>query len=150
MVCAVGEQQVNAVTAPWCQMRVAHQPRPVQDPFVSATQHVRVTVSEVRLRGPHYADSVAADRLWDALSRARVAERHPLVAELEDAVFQSYLPMARSLADRVRCDTGAERRAADQAAELGLAHAVLRWQQPTSGGFRRFARATILRQLLNR
>ncbi len=57
-----------------------------------------------------------------------------------------YLPMARTLAQNVTSDADMERSAAEQAAELGLAHAVLRWQQPTSGGFRRFARATILRQ----
>lgn len=93
---------------------------------------------------------MAVQRLWDALSRARAEDFRHEIAELEDAVFQWHLPMARTLAERVRCETAAERLAAERAAELGLAHAVLEWRQPTGGGFRRFARASVLRQLLNR
>lgn len=46
-------------------------------------------------------------------------------------------------------ETDMDRIAAVQAAELGLACAVLAWRQRTSGGFRRFARSTIMRQLLS-
>ena len=98
----------------------------------------------------HSSDSVTAERLWAALSHARAGGRGNQAADLEDAAFRLYLPMARTLAQGVKCGTVAERLAADQAAELGLANAVLGWQQPTGSGFRRFARATILRQFLNR
>ena len=60
-------------------------------------------------------DSAAAERLWDALSMARVGETAYSVADLEDAVFRLYLA----------------------------------WRQPSSSGFRRFARSTIVRQLLS-
>ncbi len=106
--------------------------------------------SLVRPIDHHYADSVAADRLWEALSTARAEQSHEHIADLEDAVFESYLPMATALADRVGYDTAAEEMAAQRAAELGLAMAVIDWRHPTTGGFRRFARASILRHLLNR
>ena len=58
------------------------------------------------------------------------------VADLEDAAFRLYLPMARTLAHTVGGETRAGRVTAEQAAELGLAYAVLAWRQRTSGGFR--------------
>jgi hypothetical protein len=93
-------------------------------------------------------DSAAAERLWDALSMARVGETAYSVADLEDAVFRLYLPMARTLA-RTVVVSDVDRGGAEQAAELGLSHAVLAWRQPSSSGFRRFARSTIVRQLLS-
>ena len=91
-------------------------------------------------------DSAAAEQLWQTLQTARTDQRTTAVADLEDAVFRLYLPMARTLASTA-IGGSVDRRTADQAAELGLARAVLAWRQRTSGGFRRFARATILRQL---
>ena len=96
------------------------------------------------------ADSVAAEGLWDALFLARTGKSQRSVADLEDAVFRLYLPMARTLARRVGCDDAADWTRAEQAAELGLAHAVLSWEQRSGGGFRRFARAKMLRHLLLR
>lgn len=102
----------------------------------------------------HPADSAVAERLWDALYLARAGRSRRQVVDLEDAAFRFYLPMTRTLAhtvtggtdgvDRVRAAT------AEQAAELGLARAVLAWRERTSGGFRRYARSIILRELLDR
>ena len=109
-----------------------------------------VIIAEVATLDHHPADSAFAEDLWNTLFNARAGERLQEGADLEDAVFRFYLPMARSLSQRVRCSTEGEVRVAEQAAELGLARAVLGWQQPTSAGFRRFARTTILQHLLNR
>ncbi len=92
--------------------------------------------------------SAAEERLWDSLYRARAGKAGHLLADLEDAAFRLYLPMARTLAHSVS-DPAVDRITAEQAAELGLAHAVLAWKQPTGSGFRRFARVTIMRQLLS-
>lgn len=122
----------------------------VQLPFAFTAHDAAVTTTSP-LRLPHlYPAPVAADRLWEALVHARTGALRQQVADLEDAVFRMYLPPARTLSDSVKGDTGAERLAAEQAAELGLAQAVLDWPHPSSAGFRRYARATILRQLLNR
>ena len=56
-------------------------------------------------------------------------------ADLEDAAFRYYLPMARSLAHSV-CGAPIDRVTVEQAAELGLAHRVLAWRQRSSAGFR--------------
>ena len=96
----------------------------------------------------HPADSAAAEKLWDALYLARAGKSGQPVADIEDAAFRFYLPMARSIA-RTVCDDPTSAAGADtvQAAELGLARAVLAWRQRTSGGFRRFARSTIMREI---
>ena len=47
------------------------------------------------------ADSVVAERSWDALYRARTGETEQSRADLEDAAFRFYLPMARSLSHSV-------------------------------------------------
>jgi hypothetical protein len=99
---------------------------------------------------PDAADSVAAEGLWDALYLARAGKSQRSAAELEDAIFRLYLPMARAVAQRVGGDDAAERTRAEQAAEPGLAHAVLSWEQRSGGGFRRFARGKMLRHLLLR
>jgi len=123
----------------------------VQVPFVFGTDDAGVTMTETPVLEEHHpADSAAAERLWDALYLARAGKTAQPVADLEDAVFRLYLPMARTLAHTVSGDgTAQDRVTTEQAAELGLAHAVLAWRQRTSGGFRRFARSTIMRQLLS-
>jgi hypothetical protein len=93
------------------------------------------------------ADSAWAEQLWGELSKARAADNPHPVADLEDATFRFYLPMARTLAHSV--DESVDPTTAEQAAELGLARAVLGWRQQTSDGFRGFARTTIARQLLS-
>ena len=106
-------------------------------------------LSSPRVGDHEPADSVVAERLWDALYRARTGETEQSTGDLEDAAFRFYLPMARSLAHSV-CKESIDRFTAEQAAELGLAHAVLAWRQRSSAGFRRFARSAIMRQISTR
>ena len=108
-----------------------------------------IETTVVQTDGP--TDSAAAaERLWDVLYLARAGNSRRSVAELEDAAFRLYLPMARTLAHGGGGDfNGADRVAAERAAELGLARAVLAWRQRTSGGFRRSARAAIMREILD-
>ena len=129
---------------------------PVQDTASAvrcgASGETRSTDGEVSgsLANDHRAtDSVAAERLWDALYRARTGETEQSTADLEDAAFRYYLPMARSLAHSV-CGASIDRVTAEQAAELGLAHAVLAWRQRGGAGFRRFARSAMMRQIPTR
>ena len=67
-------------------------------------------------------------------------------AHTEDAVFRFYLPMARTLA-RSSARYPHDPEGAEQAAELGLAQAVLAWRHPTGQGFDRAARAAIINHL---
>ncbi|HEY5115580.1 MAG TPA: hypothetical protein VIJ00_08665 [Nakamurella sp.] len=89
-------------------------------------------------------DIVAAQRLWDALILARADQVAAHAAQ--DAVFRFYLPMAHAMAhhpahaERDRTLTG-------QAAELGLAKAVLAWRDPDSQAFTVFAHAAIQSQI---
>ena len=98
----------------------------------------------------HPADSMVGERLWNALFAARADGRPRQVADLQDAVFRFYLPMARGLAHAVVGESATDRVPAEQAAELGLARAILEWPLRTSGGFRRSARSAIMRQLVGR
>ena len=74
--------------------------------------------------------------MWDALSRARTDRAGPAaVADVEDAVFRFYLPLARSIFvvdPTARVDAVA----AEQAAEIGLAQAVLGWRRRDASGLR--------------
>lgn len=89
----------------------------------------------VEVGGPH---------LWAALHRARVDGQPKTLAQVEDALFQHYLPMARSMAVQHAPDTP---EAAIHAAELGLAQAILDWRQLDAAGFDRFAQHAISTQL---
>lgn len=93
-----------------------------------------------------FAETAQAGKLWDALFTARTGQSARNLADLEDAVFRFYLPMARTLAHEfVNGREGSA--AAEQAAELGLAQAVLAWRHRDGGEFRRFAASSIQRQL---
>ncbi len=91
-------------------------------------------------------------QLWKALAQARSGHTPRTRMHTEDAVFRFYLPLARSLAsgqspEQVDVD------AAQQAADLGLAQAVLAWDRADGEGFERFACAAIsarLRRLAER
>ena len=96
----------------------------------------------------HPADSMVGERLWNALFTARADGLPRQVADLQDAVFRFYLPMARGLAHAIVGESATDRVPAEQAAELGLARALLEWPHRTSGGFRRSARSSIMRQLV--
>lgn len=89
-------------------------------------------------------DPVAAQSLWDALNRARAAA--PVISKAEDAVFRLYLPVAQALA-RSRATQSMDPDVAEQAAELGLAKAVLAWRRTDSAGFAAFAQAAVQSQI---
>lgn len=91
-------------------------------------------------------ESAQAEKLWAALFTARGRDSSGQLADLEDAVFRFYLPMARTLArESVQSAPGSA--AAEEAAELGLAQAVLAWRHRDHSGFRRFATSAITVQL---
>lgn len=92
------------------------------------------------------AGTGVAQEMWDALRRARAEQTPRTLAQLEDALFRHYLPMARTMAIDHTVDT-ADPEAVGQAAEVGLAQAILAWRQRDSAGFDRYAQATISAQL---
>ena len=101
--------------------------------------------------GEFYAgnrDSAATRDVWQVLAGARTDDAPRTLAAVQDAVFQRYLPIARTLARRrhsggppVDCAD------ADRAAERGLAQAVLGWRRADSDGFELFAGIAIAAQL---
>jgi hypothetical protein len=92
------------------------------------------------------ADPAAARQLWAALARARADYEPTVLAAAEDAVFRFHLPLARSLADALASSV-ADSDGLEQAAELGLAQAVLQWREPDTGGFEEFAGRVIANRL---
>jgi hypothetical protein len=115
-------------------------------------EHGRARLSLVRSPSPSLAasqrspESIQVGKLWDALFEARTGHSVRNLADLEDAVFRFYLPMARTLAHEFASGPQSFT-AAEQAAELGLAQAVLAWRHRDSGEFRRFATSSIQVQL---
>ena len=85
--------------------------------------------------------------VWQVLARARTDNTPRTLAAAQDAVFQRYLPMARTLANNPGTGRSGERTGAERAAEIGLAQAVLGWHRPDSDGFEVSARAAIASQL---
>ena len=86
--------------------------------------------------------------VWYVLARASTDNAPRRLAAARDAVFGRYLPMARTLATKPGpgsrpVDPGD----AEQAAELGLAQAVMGWRRPDGDGFEVIARAAIAAQL---
>ena len=82
------------------------------------------------------------------MARARTSDAPRTLAAARDAVFRQYLPMARTLAN----SAGPEHRPVDpvraeQAADFGLAQAVLGWRRPDGGGFELFASIAVAAQL---
>lgn len=93
------------------------------------------------------ADPMSAQTLWDALILTRATS--PVISAAEDEVFRFYLPLAHTLARRLGTNT-ADPMLADlavQAAELGLANAVLAWRRTDSRAFTAFARGAITAQI---
>ena len=94
------------------------------------------------LGGDDPAGVSQADRLWIALTLARAGDAPSTRAHTEDAVYRFYLPMAHALArSSARYPDDAE--GTEQAAQLGLAQAVLAWRHPSGQGFERAATAAI-------
>ena len=85
-----------------------------------------------------------ARTLWEALIRAR--SQSPVISAAEDAVFRFYLPLARATA-RTYVGWAVDPDLAEQAAELGLANAVLAWRRADICAFAAFARAAMIRQM---
>ncbi len=94
------------------------------------------------LRAGACCDPAAAQLMWDALNSARAGETLTGQVAVEDEIFRFYLPMARSAAADYPA-TNRDPAAMLSAAELGLSHAILAWQQRDSADFDRFARASI-------
>ena len=101
-----------------------------------------------RDRAERINESAFIRDVWYVLARASTDNAPRTLAAARDAVFGRYLPMARTLA----ITPGQGRRPVDpadaeQAAELGLAQAVLAWRRPDGDGFEVIARAAIAAQL---
>lgn len=102
----------------------------------------RTTLERVR--------EVTGQRLWDTLHRARLDQDAAARARAEDAVFRHYLPLARELARRATAHGSGPDGDVDgivQAAEIGLARAILDWRHRDIDRFDAFARLTIKREL---
>src|SRR5664279_4933853 len=89
-------------------------------------------------------DAETAKTLWEALIQAR--SQSPVISAAEDAVFRFYLPLARATA-RTYAGWAVDPDLAEQAAELGLANAVLGWRRADICAFAAFARAAMIRQM---
>jgi len=89
-------------------------------------------------------DIVAAQQLWDALILARADQVAAHAAQ--DAVFRFYLPMAHAMAHHP-AHAERDRTLTVQAAEVGLAKAVLAWRHPDGQAFTAFAHAAIQAQI---
>lgn len=90
----------------------------------------------------------SADQLWEALDQARSRTPQTL-SHVEDALFRHYLPVAREMA-AVHAVDHPNPDDVGQAAEVGLAQAILGWRHRGPTGFERFARSTITAQLRHR
>ena len=100
-----------------------------------------------RDQGTNPVRQAVAEKLWNSLHRARDDPAAAgTLADVEDAVFRFYLPFARTLAAGHPA-AAADPMGAEQAAETGLARAVLGWQRPDCRDFWRFARMEIDGQL---
>ena len=105
------------------------------------TGHPGPDRSDDRGRDFGIGDPGAARQLWDALILARGGS--PVISAAEDAVFRFYLPLAHTLVQRRAALQPDQLAVVEQAAELGLAKAVLAWRGPDSDGFFLFVRAAI-------
>ena len=77
--------------------------------------------------------AAAARALWRVAQWARTGSDRAGVTAADDGVYRFYLPWARALA-LGHVDAGVDLAVAEQAAELGLAKAVLAWGTPTATG----------------
>ena len=89
-------------------------------------------------------DTIAAQQLWDALILVRADQVASRAAQ--NAVFRFYLPMAHAMAHHP-AHAERDRTLTRQAAEQGLAKAVLAWHHPDDRAFTAFAHAAIQAQI---
>lgn len=134
-------------------MSIPLQTRRSEDDAPGGRQHDLTVVSGAARRPAPNGDrrvneSALIRDVWHVLDRARTEEAPRTLAVAQDAVFRRYLPLARTLAGRMDSD---DRRvdpaAAEQAAEIGLAQAVLGWRRPDGSGFESYAQIAIGAQL---
>jgi hypothetical protein len=98
--------------------------------------------------GDRITVSAAIDDVWCVLARARTDGAARTLAAARDAVFRRYLPMALALVDgRGGGSRSVDSAAAERAAELGLAQAVLGWRRSDGRGFEVVARTAIAARL---
>ena len=96
------------------------------------------------VRADWAGDPLCAQTLWEALILTRLTS--PVISAAADAVFRFYLPLANILA-RQHGSPNVDADLSVQAAELGLANAVLAWRHPDSRAFTPFARVAITAQI---
>jgi hypothetical protein len=99
--------------------------------------------------GHHTASIAENDQLWASFTEAKSSGSTRRVAAAEDAVFRHYRPWALSLAEAA-CPGGANgpgHALYREAAEVGLAQAVLNWRHGGEGRFGDFARRSILSRI---
>jgi len=93
--------------------------------------------------------TLTAEQLWDALDRADTDHHSRTVGHHADVLFRYYLPMACSIAAQYAADH-ADPDTVREAAEVGLAQAILGWRLRRPAGFDRYALDMITRQLRHR
>ena len=102
------------------------------------------------MSSPDSEVTASVDQLWDALNLAGSGQQPRSLAHTEDVLFRLYLPLARAMAAQHAPDDPDPDTVA-QAAEVGLAQAILVWRRYHGpGGFDRLARSTIAAQLRRR
>jgi hypothetical protein len=127
-------------------------PRTIKDPEAAGAAAVDADTVDAGAADPIDTDSITIDSintetaktLWEALIQAR--SQSPVISAAEDAVFRFYLPLARATA-RTYAGWAVDPDLAEQAAELGLANAVLGWRRADICAFAAFARAAMIRQM---
>jgi hypothetical protein len=108
---------------------------------ISSEQASNDTMTQAPPAGPSRdgATDLVANSLWKILNLARANSPMPrTLTDDEDAVFRFYLPFAHALAAGHPTAT-THPAAAQEAAEVGLAQAVLAWRYRDSHDFQRFA-----------
>ena len=126
-------------------------PAVVGDPALVSAELTGFASGPVMRPGPGRAginESAFIRDVWYVLARAGTDNAPRTLAAARDAVFRRYLPMAHTLATTPGPGSRPVDPAdAEQAAELGLALAVLGWRRPDGDGFEVTARAAIAAQL---
>lgn len=87
---------------------------------------------------PRWPDSRAATKLWARMIGVRADGLPRLVAELEEALFRFYTPLAHLLADNDGAAGQDDR--ARRLAEFTLAKAIRVWPLPDEAWFEEYAR----------
>lgn len=129
-------------------MRFAQRVRP-SAPDPDLTSAVGPTGPNPKPRRGNQLDQAKAIRdEWSVLAAASTDGAPRALAAAQDAVFRRYLPIAHAVAGHpVPGDRQIDPIDAVQAAEIGLAQAMLGWRRPDSAGFEFFAQIVIAARL---